>query len=75
MEFEKLKSALCSFSVWLVTNPKLFFPLGQDLPVSSQKLLEEVCLWKTDVSNLSNDLKWYPKYEYDGVIQVKLNVG
>ena len=74
MEFEKLKSTPCLFSVWLVTSPKLYFPLGQDLPESRQKLLEEVCLWKTDVSNLSNDFKWYPKYEHDRVIQVKLNV-
>ncbi|XP_015766234.1 PREDICTED: uncharacterized protein LOC107345061 isoform X2 [Acropora digitifera] len=59
--------------VWLVTCPKLFFPLGQDLPISRQKHLEEVCLWRTDVSNLSNDFKWYRKCEYDGVIQIKLN--
>ena len=65
----------CLFSVWLVTCPKLFFPLGQDLPISRQKHLEEVCLWRTDISNLSNDFKWYRKCEYDGVIQIKLNVG
>ena len=65
----------CLFSVWLVTCPKLFFPLGQDLPISRQKHLEEVCLWRTDISNLSNDFKWYQKCEYDGVIQIKLNVG
>ena len=62
------------FSVLLVRNPKLFFPLGQDsIPESSQKRLKEVCLWTTDVSNLSKDFIWYPKY--DGVVQVELNVG
>ena len=65
----------CLFSVWLVTCPKLFFPLGQDLPISRQKHLEEICLWWTDVSNLSNDFKWYRNCECDGVIQIKLNVG
>ena len=66
----------CSlFLVWLVTSPKLFFPLGQDLPVSSKKRLEEVCLWTLDISNLNRDVRviCYPKY--DGVIQVELNVG
>ena len=75
MEFEKLKSAPCLFSVWLVTSPKFFFPLGQDLPESSQKCLEKVCLWKTDVSNLNSNFKWCLKCEYEGVIQVKLKVG
>ncbi|XP_044174424.1 uncharacterized protein LOC122958077 isoform X2 [Acropora millepora] len=58
--------------VWLVTCPKLFFPLGQDLPASSKEDLEEVCLWETDLSKSSNLLKWYPKFD-DKVIQVKLN--
>ena len=61
------------FSVWLVTSPKLFFPLGQDLSVSSKKCIEEVCLWSTNVSNLSRDFICNSKY--DGVIQVELNVG
>ena len=61
------------FSVWLVSSPKLLFPLGQDLPGSNQKLLEEVCLWMTDVSNLSEDFICYLKY--DEVIQVALNIG
>ena len=61
------------FSVLLVTSPELFFPLGQDLPVSKKKCLEGVCLWATDVSNLSKDFICYLKY--DGVIQVELNVG
>jgi len=64
----------CLFSVWLVTCPKLFFPLGQDLPASSKEDLEEVCLWETDLSKSSNLLKWYPKFD-DKVMQVKLNVG
>ena len=61
------------FSVWLVTSPKLLFPLSQDLPESSQKLLEEFYLWMTDVSNLREDFICYLKY--DEVIQVALSVG
>ena len=64
----------CSlFSVWLATSPKLFFPLGQDLPVPNKEGFEEVFLWRTNVSNLSNNFMCDSKH--DGVIQVEFNVG
>lgn len=63
----------CLFSVWLVTSPKYFFPLGQDLPVPNKEGFEEVLLWRTNVSNLSNNFMCDSKH--DGVIQVEFNVG
>ena len=64
---------LVLFLDWLVTNPKLYFPLDQDLSELCKKRLEEIVLWKTDMSTLSKDFTCCRKY--DGVIQVKLNVG
>ncbi|XP_015752440.1 PREDICTED: uncharacterized protein LOC107332228 isoform X2 [Acropora digitifera] len=57
--------------VWLATSPKLFFPLGQDLPVPNKEGFEEVLLWRTNVSNLSNNFMCDSKH--DGVIQVEFN--
>ena len=59
------------FLAWLVTNPKLYFPLGQDLSESCKKRLEGIVLWEADVSTLGEGLT----YPYDGVIKVELNVG
>lgn len=56
------------FSVWLVTNPKLYYCLGQ-----GKKQLEEVWLWEADVSNLSDDIA-YCNIDCE-VIQVELSVG
>ncbi|KAK2557797.1 hypothetical protein P5673_019754 [Acropora cervicornis] len=56
---------------WLVTNPKLYFPLDQDLSELCKKRLEGIVLWQTDMSTLSKDFTCCSKY--DGVIQVKLN--
>ena len=68
---------LCSqiglFLAWLVTNPKLYFPLGQDIPEPCKKRLEGIFLWQADVSNLSKDFSY--GQTYDGVIQVEPNVG
>ena len=65
---------LVLFLAWLVTNPKLYFPLGQDLPEPLKKHLEGIYLWQTDVSTLSKDFSHREKC--DGlVIQVELNVG
>ena len=61
------------FLAWLVTNPKLYFPLGQDLPQPCKKRLEGISLWEADVSTLRKGLTYDPKY--DGVIKVELNVG
>ena len=58
------------FLAWLVTNPKLYFPLGQDLSESCKKRLEGIVLWEGDVSTLGDGLT----YPYDGVIKVELNV-
>lgn len=33
--------------VWLVTNPQLYYPLSQNLPVGESKDSQEVCLYKT----------------------------
>ena len=59
------------FLAWLVTNPKLYFPLGQDLSESCKKRLEGIVLWEADVSTLGASLT----YPYDGVIKVELSVG
>ena len=61
------------FSVWLVTSPELFFPLGQDLPISQRMSAEGLCLWMTSVSNLSKNFKC--SQNYDGILQVELDVG
>ena len=64
---------LILFLDWLVTNPKLYFPLDQDLSELCKKRLEGIFLWRADMSTLSKDFKCCRKF--DGVIQVKLNVG
>ncbi|XP_044167794.1 uncharacterized protein LOC122951805 [Acropora millepora] len=56
---------------WLVTNPKLYFPLGQELPELCKKRLEGIFLWQADVSTLSKDFTYCHKY--DGIIQLELN--
>ena len=48
------------FLVWLVTNPELYFPLGQDLPNSCKERLQGVHLWQTEVSTSSKDFR-YPR--------------
>ena len=60
------------FLAWLVTNPKLYFPLDQDqLPESCMEHLEGIFLWEADVSTLGEGLT----SPYDGVIKVEQNVG
>ena len=60
------------FLGWLVTNPKLYFPLDQDqLPESCKERLEGIFLWEADVSTLGEGYT----SPYDGVIKVELNVG
>ncbi|XP_067057647.1 uncharacterized protein [Acropora muricata] len=54
---------------WLVTNPKLYFPLDQDLPESRKERLEGIFLWEADVSTLGKGFT----YPYDGVLKVELN--
>ncbi|XP_068728716.1 uncharacterized protein [Montipora capricornis] len=44
-------------TVWLVTNPRLYFPLDQNLPPSTRRRgvknpTSKVCLWTTDVISL-----------------------
>ena len=64
----------CSlFLAWLVTNPKLYFPLDQDLPESCKERLDGIFLWEADVSTLGEGFT-YQKL-HDGVIKVELNVG
>ncbi|XP_068676872.1 uncharacterized protein [Montipora foliosa] len=60
-------------TLWLVTNPWLYFPLDQNLPPSTRKHGDEskVCLWTTDEASLNkNDVRIKPIS--DGVCQVKL---
>ena len=61
------------FLAWLVTNPKLYFPLDQDLPESCKERLEGIFLWEADVSTLGEEFTCCQNY--DGVIKVELNVG
>lgn len=59
--------------VLLVNDPKLYFPLNQDIPQSTRgqeiKSLENVCLWETDIVNLKKD--FILKEKFDGVCQVE----
>ncbi|XP_044174429.1 uncharacterized protein LOC114972041 [Acropora millepora] len=60
--------------VWLVKDPKLYFPLNQDISQSTRsqerKSFENVCLWKTDIANLSE--YFFLKEKFDGICQVEL---
>ena len=63
-------------SVWLVTDPRLYFPLNQDVSQSARgqkgKSLENVCLWRADTTNLK---KYFTlKEKFDGICQVELKV-
>ena len=64
------------FSVWLLKDPKFYFPLNQDIPQSTRgqegNSLENVCLWETGVANLSEYFTL--KEKFDGVCQVELKV-
>ena len=64
------------FSVLLVNDPKLYFPLNQDIPQSTRdqetKSLETVCLWETGIANLRK--YFVPKEKFDGVCQFELKI-
>lgn len=65
------------FSVWLLKDPRLYFPLNQNIPESTRgqegKSLENVCLWEIDIATLTkNNFKLEEKF--DGVCQVELKV-
>lgn len=60
-------------ALWLVTNPRLYFPLDQNLPPSTRRhgVTSKVYLWTTDEASLNkNDVRIKPIS--DGVCQVKL---
>lgn len=61
------------FLACLVRNPKLYFPLGQDLSELCKKRLEGIFLWEADVSTLGEGFT-YQKL-HDGVIKVEQKVG
>ncbi|XP_015761642.1 PREDICTED: uncharacterized protein LOC107340783 [Acropora digitifera] len=60
--------------VWLVTDPRLYFPLNQDISKSIRgqegNSLEKVYLWKAEIINSGKDL--ILKEKFDGVCQVEL---
>lgn len=64
------------FLVWLVKDPRLYFPLNQEIPQSTRcqkgKSLENVCLWETDIANLRKN--FILKVKFDAVCQVELKV-
>ena len=64
-------------SVWLVKDPRFYFPLHQDIlkSIRGQKgeSLENVYLWKTEIINLEKDFI-LKETEFDGVCQVELKV-
>ncbi|XP_067031675.1 uncharacterized protein, partial [Acropora muricata] len=60
--------------VWLVKDPRLYFPLNQEIPQSTRcqkgKSLENICLWETDIANLRKN--FILKVKFDAVCQVEL---